>query len=361
MNREDVQLLQSLRSYPSISILLPTHRTSPENKQDPIRLKNLEAEVKNRLAQEFSDRDISNLLTRLEKLIAEIDFRYTLDGLALYVSEEFVGKFYLPFSPAERTVIDETFATRDLVFAMNRTSRYWVLALSEQPTRLFEGTRDTLLEITTGKFPMLHGGPGGATKLPGGQGVNISAYRDEQHRQFFRSVDAEFSQFTKNDPLPLVLVGVDRYLSFYQEVTSNPDQILVTLLGNHDQTTPHELAQLVWPEVEKAFAEQRQKVMAELDAAISTQKYVATIGEVWRLAHEGRGNLLIVEEDYHYPARLAANGIQLIPAEDATAPDVIDDAVDEVIEEVLSKGGRVVFVEPGSLESHQHIALILRY
>jgi hypothetical protein len=57
-------------------------------------------------------------------------------------------------------VIDETFATRDLVYALNRLSRYWVLALSEKPTRLFEGVKDTLVEVENQGFPMTHTGRG---------------------------------------------------------------------------------------------------------------------------------------------------------------------------------------------------------
>jgi len=40
---------------------------------------------------------------------------------------------------------------------------------------------------------------------------------------------------------------------------------------------------------------------------------------------------------------------------------LLDDAVDEVIETVLAKGGRVVFVDDGTLGAHSRIALILRY
>ena len=83
--------------------------------------------------------------------------------------------------------------------------------------------------------------------------------------------------------------------------------------------------------------------------------------EVWHTAQEGRGSTLIVETGFHYPARLDETGQFLIPAEDPTAPDVIDDAVDNVIETVMSKGGKVVFVDDGVLEQYQHIAMILRY
>jgi hypothetical protein len=362
MNRQDVQLLQSIEGYPLLSLLLPTHRTAPENQQDPIRVKNLQTEAVDRLSQEFSQREVAPLLKQLDELIAEIDYQYALDGLALFVGQDFARKFYLPFTITERVVIDHTFATRDLVFAMNRSPRYWVLSLSEQPTQLFEATRDALEEVRQGnKFPMTHGGPGGGSKLPGGAGINTSAVRDDQHRQFFRKVDNEFNEVTVNDPLPLLLVGIDRYFSFYKEVAANPSSIIGTVSGNHEKTPLDELGKLTWEVAEQYFADRREKVMQELDDAISAQKCASTIGEVWRMAKEGRGDLLLVEEDYHYPATVDETGMHITPAEDAAAPGVIDDAVDEVIETVMAMGGRVTFVENGKLDQHQRIALILRY
>jgi hypothetical protein len=53
--------------------------------------------------------------------------------------------------------------------------------------------------------------------------------------------------------------------------------------------------------------------------------------------------------------------MHLTPADDRGEGDVIEDAVDEVIETVLSKQGEVTLVNTGELEAHQRIALILRY
>lgn len=361
MNRLDVQILQSIRGYPALSILLPTHRTSPDNRQDPIRLRNLVKEAGDRLLAEFSRRDIGPLLARLEALTVQIDLRYTLDGLALFVNRDFARTFYLTFTIKERVVIDETFATRDLVFALNRSPRYWVLALSEKPTRLYEGLRDTLVEVSDYGFPMIHEGPGGAAPLPGGFGVRKSAYRDERHRQFFRQVDAAFTQVAGVDPLPTALVGVDKYLAFFREVSAHKRLVVTTLTGSHDKTPSHELVKLVWPLVEANLAGERDEVLKELSAAIATRRYASGIHETWHLAQQGRAAALLVEEGFYYPARLDDSGQHLIPAEDATAPGVIDDAVDELVETVLAKGGRVVFVDKGVLQGHQSIAMIARY
>jgi hypothetical protein len=361
MNNHEVYLLQQIKGYPALTITLPTHRTSPENLQDPIRIKNLVEQATVRLHKEFSKREAAPLLERLEKLVDGIDYQHTLGGLGLFVNHDFALAIQMPFTLKECVNIGDTFLTRDLVFAMNRTPRYLTLVLSEKPTRLFECTRDTFIEIQEGGFPMVHDGPGGEQPLPGGFGIKKSAYRDEYHRKFFRQIDAALIPFLADNPLPLVVVGVDRFLAFFDEVTKHKDVVIGTLQGSHDKTSPSELVQLVWPLVESALTEKRQQVLVELDKAVGENKCASTVGDVWRLAKEGRGQLLVVEEGFHFPARVDETGMILIPAEDAAAPDVIDDTVDEIIETVLEKQGKVVFVENGQLEAHQHIALILRY
>jgi hypothetical protein len=361
MNQHEIRLLQQISGYPALTITLPTHRTSPENRQDRIRVKNLVEQATNRLLAEFSKQDIAPLLDRLEKLTQEIDYRNTLDGLALFANRDFARAIVLPFNLKERVHVDETFLTRDLVFAMNRTPRYWVLVLSEKPTRLYEATRDNLVEVQDGGFPITHEGPGGEQPLPGGFGINKSAYRDEYHRKFFRQIDHSLKPFLADDPLPIVVVGVDRFLAFFNEVTEHKTSILATLQGSHDKTSAHELGKLVWPRAKEALSAQRQEVLSELEMAISARKSVSSIGEVWRMASEGRGRLLLVEEDFHFPAKVDESGKNLIPAGDVTTTGVMDDAVDEIIEMVLNKQGQVIFLENGQLASHQRIALILRY
>lgn len=361
MNRYEIHLLQQISGNPALTITLPTHRTSPENRQDPIRVKNLVEQATARLLEKFSKRELGPLLDRLNKLVEEIDYRYTLDGLALFVTSDFSRAIHLPFTLNERVVVGDSFFTRDLVFAMNRTPRYWTLVLSEKPTRLYEGSRDDLVEVQYGGFPLIHEGPGGEEALPGGFGIKKSAYRDEYHRKFFRQVDDVLKPFLANDPLPLVVVGVDRFLSFFNEVTDHKDSILTTLQGSHDKTSAHELAKLVWPLVKAALSEKRRLVLSELEKAIAERKFVSTVGEVWRLANDGRGRILLVEEGFHYPARVDETGRIISPDDNVGAQDVKDDAVDGIIETVLEKQGQVVFLDDGQLELHRRIALILRY
>jgi hypothetical protein len=113
--------------------------------------------------------------------------------------------------------------------------------------------------------------------------------------------------------------------------------------------------------IKAELARRKEKALEELEAAVGAQRYASGMGEVWRLAQEGRGDILLVEEDFHYPGRVDSSGLHLTAEEDPREPGVFDDAVDELIQAVLAKNGRIVFVDNGTLQAHQRVALILRY
>ncbi|MBD2250529.1 hypothetical protein [Nostoc parmelioides] len=363
ITHQDLKQLQSLTKVPALSILLPTHRTSPDNKQDPILVKNLVSEATRRLDKEFTSRQLEPLLKQLETLVSEIDYPHTLDGLALYVSHDFAKLYYLPFPVPARVVIDQTFATRDLVYGRHREHRYWVLLLSQASTRLFAGTGETLEEVNDENFPMQMTGPGATTPLPY---ETDSSYRDDRYRRFFQQVNSALTLY-ENDSLPLIVGGVERQISFFQEVSQNTQAMSTrgyayagTLRGNFDRATIHELTPQVWSIMQSVQEAQQAEALQALDDAMGTQSVVSTIGEVWRLAQEGRGKLLLVEKNYHVPAILTEDGrFELVDQPGGT--DVMDDAVDEIIEVVLAKGGKVAIVDDEVLSIHQRIALIFRY
>ena len=53
---------------PCISLYQPTHRSHPENQQDPIRYRNLLAEMENSLRQKYPTRQVRTLLEKFEAL-----------------------------------------------------------------------------------------------------------------------------------------------------------------------------------------------------------------------------------------------------------------------------------------------------
>ena len=71
--------------------------------------------------------------------------------------------------------------------------------------------------------------------------------------------------------------------------------------------------------------------------------------------------LLVVERNFAVPVR--ADGPHLVPVgpDEVEAPDVVDDAVDDLIEAVALRRGEVVIVPDGVLEDMGRVAAALRF
>src|SRR5262245_55967188 len=358
LSRSELKSLQAHRDYPSVSILAPTHRSAPSNKQDPIKVKNLVRKATKRLHKEFKKREVADLVKNLADLVRKVDWQHNLDGLALLASKDRSAAISLPFRVKPRAMVDETFATRDLVYAFNRAPPYRVVVLSHQ-VRLYDAWTTVLDEHRSRPFPMSHQGPGGALKLPGGPGINPSAVRDDALRQFFRSADEAVDALQKADPRPLVVVGVERNLAFYQEVTRQSGAVVGMLAGNHDSTPPSRLGKLVWPVFEAGATRRRTEALVQLDSAVGVQRHTSGIDQVWRAAVGGKCKTLLVEKDFKYPADVSPEGNRLLPYTGQGAAS-LDDAVDEAIERVLGSGGEVFFYDSGALAVHQRVAAVLR-
>lgn len=362
MSHPIIPELESHRGYPAISVFLTTHRTHPENKQDPIQLKNLVKEVEERLLQEFTKREAAAAIKNLNSLADGIDHDHNLEGLALFASEDFARAVRVPFPLKNRAQIDETFAIRDLVMAYNRSPHYLLLVFAENNTRLFTGFRDFVEEIKLAKFPMEHGGPGGASKLPGGRGVNPSAVRDTHRRDFVRSVDHELAAVLHIDDAPIVVAGTEDLLADFHAETQHADRVVGTIKGSYGSATAHELGDLAWAAAREGFAEIRAQRIARLEPAVSSGNFASGIVQVWQAAHEGRVDLIIAEEDYRQPGILPSEEGHLPTIiDDATDPSAVDDLVDVAVQLTIEKGGKAVFADPGSLTQHDRVAAILRF
>jgi hypothetical protein len=364
MRRADVRDLTARENYPSVSILMPTHVAHPENQQDPIRLKNLIEEARGRLAEEVGKRPSWPVLERIEALAEEIDWRANQEGLAIYASDEFADWYRLPFQVEPRVTIDRTFDTREIVYALHRMPRYRVLVLAEQPTRLFEGVGDDLEEVRTGDFPLERSGAPGVTRRPDAPQMRRSNIREAHLEEFFTEVDNALTRATEGDRLPLILIGTGRAITHFEDVSRNLDDVAVRIEGSHDEANAAAIADLAWPRLQEWLHDQRQAAIDEAGAALGARRLASGLDDAWRAAKEGRGAKLIVEEGYRQPAILQRNGwvLELIADDDSRAGAAhLDDAIDELIEMVLDKGGEAVFVDEGTLAQYARVALILRY
>lgn len=357
--KETLDRLSKIQAPVCVSLVLNTHRTFPENKQDSILLKNMISEANQRLQSEFDSGIAERYTKKLQEIAEDIDHNHNDLGLMLFVNDDVAEFLRLPIRLHNRVIIDETFTTRPIVRALKRASNYYVLALSKGKARLIEAASDSVVkEIEEEGFPI---SDSQLLKFSTMEGANASRVTNLT-QEFFNRIDKSVNQIRKDNPLPVIIYSEETNYHQYLKEADYPNTILGhVLLKNFDEKAGNIIKDDVWPHISELTVENNRARITELENAISSGKVVTDINEIWRAAQGGRGATIFVEEGFFQAVRDEGDKLVPIELEDISSKEDIDDIVDEMIEHVLKFGGDVVFIEKGGLKEFNQVALVTRY
>ncbi len=358
MSYETLKQLKGVQADFCVSILISTHRTHPENKQDPINLKNRIDEARDRLLAQYEKRDIPQTLAHFEELENIIDHEKNLDSLAVFINEDNCAYLQLPVAVKDRVVIDQTFATRDLIRALQQSDFYYVLTLSEKKAHLFSAFRDRLLgEIEEHDFPFEN------ETLYTTDVIKLShAQTDDRYaKEFFNRIDKQVQEILKQRPARLAVATTVENYHRYLEITDNKGAVIGQVSGNWDRENRNQLIEESWKVVAQDMKKARDQAHALIGEAESAKKLSTGVDDIYQLVNQGRGAALFVEENFFQPARLLDDGVNIELVDDPVGPGIVDDVIDEIIEKQLLMGGAVTFFPEGDLADYDKIALALRY
>jgi hypothetical protein len=328
---------------------------------DAARLRRSAGDARRRLAEEGLP-GVGGILDALDEVVAEAVRGPASEALAVYASRALTLVVRLPLPVRDRVVIDPTFATRDLVRALHRTPRHVVLALSGRQARLFEGVSGVLRPVVSGPFPFRRETPPDRSRHHGtGRLDRRGESRDTApDTDFLSDVDQALGTYLRLHPAPLVLVGPVRTLAAFRRLSRNLGRLAGAVPGHHGSTSPGRLAELVRPVLDTYLHSREQEALGLLERRMNTGHAVSGLAAAWLAARYERPEMLVVEDGHYVPARLSPDGDLLLPAEDVEHPDVVDDAVDELLELVIQRGGWVALARDGVLAAHDGVALTLR-
>ena len=231
---------------------------------------------------------------------------------------------------------------------MHVSIHYYVLELDARIIRLYEAFRDTFIEIREGRFPIMQDPfTGACTRL-------TTSQKNAGLREFFTAADNAFDYFYSHAPLCLILVGEEKYRSVFQSVSKHSDAILTCIEPTQN------LGSTAWPIIKEKLAGTANKIVCDLETAFREQRVVTGIENVWSLAKDEKRACLLVEEGFHIRGRIRKKDGELIIENEADVMNVMDNALDIIIDKVIEREGRVVFMEDGTLEEYQKIALIVQ-
>lgn len=350
--------LKDIVSENCVTIIMNTHRTSPDNKMDSTTLKNLISKAETRLLADMDKRGARNLIERLKNLEKEIDHTYNLDSLILFVNEDVAEYTRMAIPVVDRVIIDDTFATRDLIRSMRMETNYFVLVLSRSRARLIEAVNDAVVAEVGAPFPMDNELFDTTNRID----LSDSTRKTNLLEEFFNRVDKEVNAVRNEHRIPTLICGVEENYHVYMRMADDKRGFYETYLNkDRIEEKDHTIVTEAWDVVQEYTRKRNDARKKELKKAVDANKFLSDTNDIWRAIRNGRVDTLFIERGLFQPAVMKNDEIVYVPESDRTKKGVIDDIYDEMIEENMRFGGSVVFLPKGELKKFNGFGAITRY
>ena len=175
---------------------------------------------------------------------------------------------------------------------------------------------------------------------------------------FVRQIATALGSVPESVDLPLVAIVSATMGPALRDCESiNPVGIAT---GSYERMPRSRLVEVARPCIDAHLATMREGAQSRLQHAQRTRRAAVGINHVWTAAQQRSIETLLVDEVFHYPAWTTLGGRRLVRAFTVDAPEVIDDAVDEIIEMVQQHDGQVHFVPAGELGDDRIAAVLKR-
>lgn len=321
-------------------------------------LKNLVKEAEERVIAEFGKRPVTSLLEKLESISAEIDVNYNLDSLHIFLSNDTKEIVKSSWNTSNEGVhISDSFAVRSIIKSFNRSETYLLMLLSQSGVQLYEALNDEIItEIRNDDFPFSENRHYNTHSDKGSDPKHL----DDLVREFLNKVDKALVKVHNETDLNCVVICTEDNYSRLQQVADKPSVYLGYTAIDYNNTATHQIAKQSWETIQGLQHQRRTNAILEMKEAVAQGKVLTDLQEIYQASIDGRGELLIVHQDFSQ-AVLIKDERTFDIIDDATTPNAIDDITSNIAWEVISKKGKVFFTTQNEIKDLGKIVLKTRY
>lgn len=362
---------------PRISIYQPTHKSFPENKQDPIVFKNLIKVIEKSLEQIPDIRTHDAIMKPLYELNEDKAFwNHTTEGMAVFATADNCIVYHLNNPVNELAIVANSFHIKPILKNFQSTENYLLLGLSRDYFSLYKGNRhgieaieidkdvprtsNEVLGFQTTDPSLTHGSYGaGGSAMYHGHG-DVQQEIDKDTEKYFKYVDAYvLEHYSKAMKLPLILVSLSEHFPLFKEISKNPYLHEESITKSIDSMDLKEI-QIQSQKIIETIRTKRIQEMAESFSNAEADALGDTdLKAIVFAAFESRVETLLIEEDKIVPGKIDHN-TGSVNYGDIHSPDH-DDVLDDLAEMVIVNGGTVLVLEKDMMPSTTGIAAIYRY
>lgn len=364
MKTTDLDKLEKEKDNPCISVIIETDRTDKARNLQVLKKALLRAKASLK-SKAYPENIKESLALKIDRVAQNIPDRIE-DGLGIYLSPKHSLVCTFPFEVSPKIVIGQSFELRDLYYFKQYSAPYYIVNLSKHGVELFEASVESLKEIKDGNFPFVFvdefeyerasiaNSSSSSLKSFEKEKAQIS---DERLKAVFREADAHLKSYLKSDDTRLLVAGTQKSVSSFLGLTIFKKHFFGKISGSFNA---NKLGQAAWSIYVRNKKKEIDEAIHKLDE-LSPERLAEGIRPAWKAAMEGKGQMLVVEKDFHLKAFQKPGQSEILLQPPKKPYKIITDAVDDLIEVVIAKDGTVLFTENGQLKDQSHLALVLRY
>lgn len=368
----------SCRETPLVSLYMTTHRYAPENKQDPIRFKNLVTETKNILELNYDRKDYEDILASLDALEtyrnADI-WTHAKDGLGVLASKNGITVYRLDYPVDEFVSVADSFHIKPLIKNFQFGAHYYLLAIDEDGFALHEGDFHSLEKLEfpegvetafsdefddyTNSLAGMNGHQGGGAPAYHRYGDKSSVDEKDTEEHFRYAGKAVEDHYASHHSCPVILVGLPENQAIFRAVASIPTLLDEGIDKPFESMSEQEALESA---VEIVEGRQKSRLQERIDRFGYGQSHASASSDPRQIAHalvERKVDTLFVEQDTLIPGTFDAETGSLSYGDDAL--DASDDLTDDFAQATYLQGGDVYVLDAESMPSDTGVAALYRY
>ena len=327
---------------PFVSIYMPTHKSAPDNKQDPTRFKNLLKEAEAKL-------DDSNILDKASELLEDTDFwNESTDGLGVLVDKDETFIYRLSGKVNEKVFVGDHFHILPLINYYELPNDYYFLDLSKDRFSLYSYKNGKLNEKDPDIYDSFHDlsddkdieTEGSAPTRGKSDAVHdyhtASDIEEKERENYFRYLADELKKFLTRKDSKLILFGTTENVVEFQNMADF--EIYGTIEKPFDSIKHDE----VYDELKEALLPKYIKNMEERLDGLRTE-----IGQ-----DRGTDNLSRIVEDS------VNSRVDVLYVSNDTEKT---EEIDKLVSNVLLNGGEVVVIDTQYQDFNKEAGAKYRY
>lgn len=359
INNESLQNLlqhEAPEALPRISIYVHTYQRHPDNEGDPIRYKNLVADVERKLEANYPRRQWENTLKSLYALQnqqTEI-WNRTKSGLAVFAVGDFLKIIHLEYRPESLGVVAADFHVLPLFAYLESRMEALLVDLSKDRVKFHTVSRYAQKPYNTDDiktaFPELFddfdhdsgknvGSYGGLE--PSHHGHRAKPEEVEKDREkYFRYLDRALTAEYQKHKRPVLMSGTTENLAAYRQLIKGDFYLDKYIDQPFDSLSDEQKQTRVVEALEPSRKREVEGIANRVGAAISSGKVEKDVAKLKEAAKEGRLAELVVDLSQRKPG---------------------DTKLDELIREGAATGTDIHVLANASEITKESVIGVLRY